>query len=405
MSSTRRATRSRRWPARRSTRAAGRFGGSIAFNGTGSRLSIPASPRWQIGSEDFSIDFWCRIDAYSTTGIQPGGILFIGDLEWSGAFNWGAWWYGDQLTFSILGSSNVSAPWTPVLGAWNHFTFARRGGWTMMWVNGVLLGSGQQTSALSTTGPVTLGADKHGTGGFLNGRLDEVRVLSGRTPAISEPPSGDAFALDADTLVLMHMDGPAGSTTLTDEAGNLPVALNGAQLGGTPRVGSGTALLDGVDDHVSIPVNSAFAFGLGDFTGEAWLNFDDLPAAEVHLFGPHQMGVWTDWMVAYKNSTQELMVLFNGAVRLLVPFTPAPGEWVHVAVSRKDSRLMLFVNGELRGATISSIALGITYPITLGASNNVTHPFKGRMDEFRLSRVARYTSDFTPPARPYRLGE
>ncbi len=387
------------------TDPAGRFDRSIALPGDGSRLSIPASPRWQIGAEDFSIDFWSRIDALSTTGVQPGGILFIGDLQWGGAFNWGAWWYDNQLYFSILGSSNVIAPWAPVLGEWNHHAIARRGGWTMMWVNGVLLGSGRQASALTTAGPVTLGADKSGAGGHLIGRIDEIRGLSGRTLPTSTPPPGDAFALDADTMILMHMDGPDGSTLFLDEAGHAVETLGSTMVSVQARVGSGAGSFDGTGARLSLAANPSLAPGAGDFTVEAWVNFDGLPPADVHLFGAHTQGAWADWLVAYQHASQQLTVALNGAHILTVPWTPVPGAWAHVAAVRRAGSLMIFVDGELRGAVNSPQDINSTLPVTLGATNNVTLPFKGRMDEFRLSRVARYTSDFTPPARPYRLGE
>ena len=98
-------------------------------------------------------------------------------------------------------------------------------------------------------------------------------------------------------------------------------------------------------------------------------------------------------------------VALNGAHRLTVPFTPVSGAWVHVAAVRRNDRLMIFVNGELRGTVNSPMEIPSTIPVTIGASNNVTLPFKGRMDEFRVSRVARYNDNFIPPARPYRLGE
>ena len=275
----------------------------------------------------------------------------------------------------------------------------------MMWVNGVLLGSGQQTSALTTTGPVTLGADKHGTGGFLNGRMDEVRVLSGRTPAISEPPTGDSFVLDADTLVLMHMDGTAGSTNFVDDAGHAVSAVNDVRMETSSRLGTGAGVFDGNGDLLAINAAPELALGAGDFTAEAWVNFDETPSSSQHLFGPHEYGQYTDWCVIAKGSTQELEILLNGIPRLLVPWRPTAGTWTHVAVSRHNGMLMAFLDGELRGATSAPMALALTNPISLGATINSVLPFKGSMDEFRVSRVARYTSDFIPPTRPYRLGE
>ena len=385
--------------------AGGRFEAGIAFAGGGARLAIPATTGWQIGAEDFSVDFWSRIDAFSTTGVQPGGILFIGDLQWGGAFNWGAWWYENQLYFSILGSSNVIAPWIPVPGEWNHIAFARRGGWTMMWVNGGLLASGRQASALTTIGPVTLGADKSGAGGHLTGRLDEVRALSGRTLANSAPPPAQAFAMDPGALILLHMDGPAGSTAFVDEAGHAVETLGSATVSAMARLGDGAGAFDGSGTRLSLPSHTTLALGTGDLTAEAWLNFDDIPAVDVHLFGAHTQGVWADWLVAYLHSTRELTVALNGTHFLYVPFTPDPGTWTHVAAVRRGGRMMIFVDGELRGAVNSPHDINSTLPVTLGATNNVTLPFKGRMDEFRLSRVARYTGDFIPPSRPYRLGD
>ena len=83
-------------------------------------------------------------------------------------------------------------------------------------------------------------------------------------------------------------------------------------------------------------------------------------------------------------------------------WSPSADTWYHIAIARDSSSdLRFFVDGtELGSATNvtatfyqSSAALAIANYLNSGAGG--TTPFKGYMDELRISKVARYTGTFT----------
>lgn len=82
--------------------------------------------------------------------------------------------------------------------------------------------------------------------------------------------------------------------------------------------------------------------------------------------------------------------------------------WTHRAVVRSGSNLMFFKNGTLEYTyDIGSNAVGYSQDRPWGIGNwasdlmSTGYPYIGYLNEFRVSDVARWTADFTPPAEPY----
>ena len=71
--------------------------------------------------------------------------------------------------------------------------------------------------------------------------------------------------------------------------------------------------------------------------------------------------------------------------------------WCHLALTRLGSVLRLFINGTLVGVNNS-----YTYD---GTGNDGVKTYIGidttLIDELRISNIARWTANFTPPAAPY----
>ena len=79
-------------------------------------------------------------------------------------------------------------------------------------------------------------------------------------------------------------------------------------------------------------------------------------------------------------------------------------EWVHFAyVEGGDNMSKLYING------VSKISISANQPIifwdrtivTLGQNGLDEEPFGGLIDGLRVSKFARYTADFVPPAKPF----
>jgi len=64
----------------------------------------------------------------------------------------------------------------------------------------------------------------------------------------------------------------------------------------------------------------------------------------------------------------------------------------------------LYVNGVNIASTSTSYTFGNnSAPFYIGNWANKNAPWQGYIDEFRVSTVARYTANFTPPTAPFVL--
>ena len=101
-------------------------------------------------------------------------------------------------------------------GQWNHLAWSWDGTNIRAFVNGTLHRTAADSRTYYDCG-VSVGA-RYDVGAFYtNGWIDEVRIsnVCRYTSAFTAPSA--AFTNDADTTLLLHMDGSDGSTTFTDD--------------------------------------------------------------------------------------------------------------------------------------------------------------------------------------------
>ena len=81
------------------------------------------------------------------------------------------------------------------------------------------------------------------------------------------------------------------------------------------------------------------------------------------------------------------------------------GNWHHVAVTREAGLLRMFVDGVLVGTGASSVSYTSTITLlSVGyqVQGSARYPFRGGIDEVRITNgVARYTTNFTRPDKPF----
>ena len=80
------------------------------------------------------------------------------------------------------------------------------------------------------------------------------------------------------------------------------------------------------------------------------------------------------------------------------------GQWTHCAFVKSGGTISYYKNGILKSSTSASLNLSsTTYNFTIGATaNDQTQTLmQAYLDEFRVSNIARWTSNFTPPTEPY----
>jgi hypothetical protein len=141
-----------------------KYGGSSAyFDGSGDYLTIPASADFDLGTGDFTIEFWVNWSVLS--------ILDLIDVDGCTIFV-----YTPQHSFcGYCRGAYVGSAWGtfyPVINTWYHLAAVRRGNNIYFYVDGSEITYGAYSGTFgSATAPVTL----IGSRGF-NGYIDDLRI-------------------------------------------------------------------------------------------------------------------------------------------------------------------------------------------------------------------------------------
>lgn len=217
---------------------------------------------------------------------------------------------------------------------------------------------------------------------------------------------------DANAVLLLHCDGSNGGTTFTDVStggAHSPhtMTANGGAVTSTSQAKFGATSLDAlaVGRYVSVPTDTDWAFA-GDFTWELWAYLPTLPSGTGAVSQVYFLSDATDVrdMMLDNSSpsgTPELRLLLNGvgiysgALTGLVTNT-----WLHFAASRAGSSLRMFCNGVqgANGSQTNSTSVNSTNAWRIGCPVGGVFAY---IDEVRISKVARYTANFTPPTVPF----
>lgn len=214
------------------------------------------------------------------------------------------------------------------------------------------------------------------------------------------PRLPDAFA--AQVVLLMHLDGnniDVKGHTFTD------VGTVGYAAG---KFGNALTLATG-DSGLSSAISQAdFAFGTSDFTIEGWIKLASGFAGGA-MISQFDVGATPGWQIYVTNLGVPQFYHYVGGGSY--PINPTgvdlrDGNWHHIAVSRSGTTLRMFVDGVMpTGGSVTNSAnygsSGLYLSIGYQRQGSARYPFRGGIDDVRLTKAARYTANFTPPAGPF----
>lgn len=213
---------------------------------------------------------------------------------------------------------------------------------------------------------------------------------------------------DANTVLLLHMNGANNSTTFTDSAigGAAPhtVTRNTTKIDTSQSVfGGASAKFVAADgDPLTLDGSSDFAFGTGDFTVDFRVRFATLVSYN-WLFDT-RAGASTA-VVLYVDGPSLTLRFYDGTADRITGAVVTTSTWYHVAIARSGTSTKLFIDGTQSGSTYTD-----TNNYTVGASRPYIGVrgtagdlgLDGWMDELRVSKgIARWTTTFTPPSVAY----
>ena len=168
------------------------LGGSVSIDTTNFKFGTGAghwpstsserwapSADWALGSGQFTIETWLRLNS---TGASR---VIIGMVQ-AGLYSWFLWFDGSgnlAWTISTDGSSfvnDITYIWSPSLATWYHVAVDYNGSKYRMYVNGTMVGSSTTLRTIyNSSDYLALGCNTIGSGLFLDGWLDEVRITKG----------------------------------------------------------------------------------------------------------------------------------------------------------------------------------------------------------------------------------
>ena len=219
------------------------------------------------------------------------------------------------------------------------------------------------------------------------------------------PAPTPSTPVDGDTVLLLYCDGADGSTTFTDETGKtLTVRYQAYISTNESKSGGASAYFDGSrpdSTRDSIFVDSTdFIFNSGAFTVELWfyrVGAADQSYMETFIDFRQNISTTTGFSVGCRPSGEVGTYGFPSGTSWEARGTLIPNQFNHVAVVSTGTVGYMFLNGV---QTWTGSVAGANYTdarVTIGSAFLQAYGFKGYIDDVRVSKVARYTADFTPP--------
>jgi hypothetical protein len=230
----------------------------------------------------------------------------------------------------------------------------------------------------------------------------------------------DYIPLDAsynNVSLLLHGDGPNGSTTITDNSPTpkTVTAVGNAQIStAQSKFGGSSMLFDKVDDRLTLAASSDFAFGTGDFTIEFWAYSRDVLSSTQRGFlqiSPVAGGLSTSFVnsiIIVQGANAGGSGLNGGLVAVInntfigsSTAVLSTNTWFHVALTRASGTVRLFFNGNVHASSTNTSNLTGSN-LVVGGYYDTTVLYDGYIDDLRITKgVARYTANFTPPTEPF----
>lgn len=205
-----------------------------------------------------------------------------------------------------------------------------------------------------------------------------------------EAPPPDPCA-DPDLVLCFDFEGDSSSGVMEDRS---PQGNNATVPKDLQRVRRSTSDGISVTEDTIIEIKQHDSLDRpADLTIDLWFGFDSVPARYAGLLdNDAQYG-----MSFEPDGTVKCMVVVATLIQQVVSRPLDPADWHHVACTRQDDKLAVYVDGEFDAsvAVLGQAQTASTQPIFIGRDGDGSgvpmNPFTGRLDDVRI--FARALSD------------
>ena len=402
-------------------------GGTMNFDGNGDALSVGDTSTFKFlhdDTTDYTVEFWHRLDqinqnnhVLATIITSSSEVGIFSNVRQNGQLYYHIHRGQDSTIFKEINSQigTISA------NVWNHVVIVNQVGQDLkMYLNGVSI-SDQGSSFTKIASP---SANNHGSAlhiggvlgqlsnGSMNGQIQDLRISKKVVyTANFTPPTnllGNPCGLPGDqpscSEVDFHLQASSGGT-VEDKSDNNRTITNPNNVTNQSFISNSATLFGESTLFFDIsrllhfyPTN----FGSNDFTVEFWIKYYSTVTTS------------TKDIIATKgrdpSSTVEFSIALNQDtlrfVNNLIVESTSTGmasvlnNWTHIAVVRSGNSLYLYVNGQREiDVTMNGSVYASPYELEIGCksaaggwTNNTKH-----IQDYRISKKAVYTTNFTPP--------
>ena len=325
-------------------------------------------------------------DSFQSTGIE---VYLSG----------GSWVVYSGNATRITGSAGV-------VGQWTYIAVTRTGSTVTLYINGV--SQGTWTSSATFSGTIKVGAEFYSSTYYssMSGYISNFRVNN--TTAINTVPTAPLTAVSGTIFLTCQsnrfIDNSTNTYSITVNGTPSVQRFNpfGTSTAYSTSVIGGSAYFDGSGDYLQGPTNnSAFQFGMGDFTVEAWVYLTaDNTYPSILEIGDH-LATTGILFIYWGNSGGNVAAIYSGGFKGSTPVTM--NAWNHIAYVRSSFSLKIYVNGVSPAGVTFLNDLSNSNKVTIGVDQNLTagYYFTGNISNLRVVKgTAVYTSNFTPPTTP-----
>jgi hypothetical protein len=207
--------------------------------------------------------------------------------------------------------------------------------------------------------------------------------------------------------LLLPMFGSNNGTVFTDYS---PVAKTISRFGNTVTVTAqskyygSSGYFDGTGDYLTLAANTEF-YPSTDFTIEAWVYSTTTDATNQKTIFSNRTTNAGFWLYTGAYGSKILQVagyyaggtaFYKGSAGII-----AHNGWTHVAATRRGTVWELYIDGVSQGTTTETSVAAAGSTAYIGREpTNTARDWAGYINDLRITKgVARYTSNFTPPAR------
>ena len=360
-------------------------------------LSVPDDDSLEPGSSDFTLEFWARPVNQSASGWT---FYYIKN---DGRF--GVYVLGDQLHLGLGVSSNWSDSWATgyymVQDIWQHICFTRSGSTLTLYVNGISQGTDTFSGTIGDLGSTAWIGGGYSSSQNINGYMADFRLSIGtveRASAFTPPTSPISQTTNTKLLLQFQNAGLTDQAQTTEGLG----LIGNVQASSTQTKYRSTSLkFDGTGDYLEVSVTSErFTFDTGGFTVEMWVYLNNNNTAQTFI----------DFRDATNNADAGVLHLPNsGYVKWEVNSSAlitssaelTASAWHHLAICKDSAGTMrMFFDGTETGSSYSDTKTYATKSekAYVGATFTPANYLNGYLSDIRVTRNARYTSNFTAPA-------